>query len=100
MSAKDDAIRREREDAWLGDAVLGLFAREFILARFGGMDAEIFAALTSNQFLSTIGRPTAVEAEIGRLYRDQGLPGAFAWLEAQLLPRYSVVLKKRTKSRT
>lgn len=27
---------------------------------------EIFSALTSNQFLATIGRPTAVEAEIGR----------------------------------
>jgi hypothetical protein len=61
-----DPVRREREEAWIGDAVLSLFARNWILASSGSMDAALFAAMTSNQFLSTIGNPTTVESRIGR----------------------------------
>ena len=63
---KEDAVRLEREEAWLGDAALSLVVREWILAREGRLEAGLFAELTSNRFLSRLGPPTAVEADIGR----------------------------------
>lgn len=71
-------------DAWLGDAVLALWVRQRLLAAqitSGQERGALFTRLTSNQFLSSRGRPTEVEARIGRIYRTQGLAPAFTHLE-------------------
>lgn len=81
---KEEALRREREEAWLGDAVLSLHVREWILARDGRLNAALFAELTSNHFLSRAGSPTGVEAAIGREYRDKGLAAAREWITQKL----------------
>ena len=77
-----------RSEAWIGDAVLGLYARRRILRQDGRIDAEKCHRLTSNQFLSAFGEPTAVEAAIGRVYEQQGLDAAFAHIEALLVPAF------------
>jgi hypothetical protein len=89
-----DPVRREREEAWIGDAVLSLFARNWILASSGSMDAALFAAMTSNQFLSTIGNPTTVESRIGRAYSSDGLAAAFTLIEQEILPRFLAQRRK------
>ena len=89
MSKKaPDPVRIEREEAWVGDAVLSLYARKYILHATGGMDQEEFAAMTSNSFLRAFGPPTKVESRIGRVYEQQGLEAAFALIEAEFLPLY------------
>lgn len=85
----------ERADAWLGDAVLALFARQYILNTTGVMGQEEFAAMTSNTFLSAFGPPTRVESWIGREYKDAGLAAAFTWIETNLLPLYLKQKKNR-----
>ena len=92
---REETLRREREEAWLGDAALALIAREWVLSRTGGMEAGLFAELTSNQFLSRLGPPTAVEAEIGREYLEGGLPAARAWIDARLVPHFERALNRR-----
>ena len=92
-----DRVRIEREQAWVGDAVLGLFARQWILEREGKMDAEMFARLSSNQFLSALGNPTAVEAKIGRRYEADGLEAAFEHIRAELVPLFLQQEKKRIR---
>ena len=87
----------ERELAWLGDAVLTLFARAYILRDGLGMNPLKIAAMTSNQFLSCFGNPTRVEAELGKLYSEQGLSVAFAKIEADLLPLFLKQWKKQEK---
>jgi hypothetical protein len=94
---RDDPRRSEREHAWIGDAVLGLFARRWILAREGKMDAEMFARMSSNQFLSAIGSPTSVEAKIGHHYEAGGLEAAFAHIESELIPIFLQQEKKRIR---
>ncbi|HWB01735.1 MAG TPA: ribonuclease III domain-containing protein [Verrucomicrobiales bacterium] len=91
-----DALGLERQEAWIGDAVLGLFARQWILENTGRMDAEIFAAMTSNQFLSTIGNPTRLESRIGRRFKEEGLEAAFSLIEGELLPRFLAQQRNRT----
>lgn len=91
-----DAVSQERQEAWIGDAVLGLFARQWILENTGRMDAEIFAAMTSNQFLSTIGNPTQLESRIGKRFKEEGLEAAFSLIEGELLPRFLVQQRNRT----
>ena len=92
---KTDEIRIEREAAWIGDAVLALFARAWVLRERGSMDGEWFTRLTSNDFLSAFGAPTAVEAKIGRIYREQGLDAAFAWIDAEFVPLFRRQMAKR-----
>jgi dsRNA-specific ribonuclease len=92
---KDDEIRAERECAWIGDAVLALFARSWVLRERGKMDGEWFTRLTSNDFLSALGPPTQVEARIGSIYREQGLDAAFAWMDEELIPRLRKQMSKR-----
>ncbi len=77
--------------------MLGLFARQWILQREGHMDAEMFARMTSNHFLSAAGNPTAVEAAIGRVYQGGGLEDAFAHIEAELIPVFLRQEKKRVR---
>ena len=95
--AAKDTQRLEREQAWIGDAVLGLFARRWILEREGKMDAEMFARMSSNQFLSAIGNPTAVEAIIGRRYESDGLEAAFQHIENENVPLFLQQEKKRIR---
>ena len=78
----------EQTLAWTGDAVLALWAREYILRTVGRLDTEIFLNLTANSFLQSLGRPTRVEAEFGLVYQQQGLVAAFAYIEARLLPTF------------
>jgi dsRNA-specific ribonuclease len=87
-----DAVRIEREAAWIGDAVLSLYARQYILRTSGTMDAAEFTAFTSNAFLSAFGPPTRVESRIGQVYQRAGLQAAFAFIETEFLPLY---LKQR-----
>lgn len=88
VSRKDDELRQEREAAWVGDAVLALFARQFVLHERKAMDGEWFTRLTSNDFLSAFGNPTRVEASIGRLYQERGLEAAFGWMDTHLIPLF------------
>ena len=92
---KDEAYRREQELAWIGDTILDLFARTWILQEKGAVCGETQRRMTSNQFLSCLGNPTSVEAKIGRLYREEGMQAAFAWIEAELLPLFKKQEKKR-----
>jgi hypothetical protein len=81
-----DAKRKVVQEAWIGDAVLTLYARAKVLRENGVLDGAKCVRMTSNQFLGTIGEPTKVEAEVGRVYERAGLPAAFAWIEANLIP--------------
>lgn len=89
----------EQELAWVGDAVLALWARERILRELGRLDAQAFLRLTANEHLAGIGRPTRVEAEIGVVYRRDGLAAAFAYIEARLLPVFVRQAAKRQRQR-
>lgn len=82
----DQDLMREREEAWVGDAVLALYMRKLILKEQGVMDGEMFVRCTSNDFLRNKGNATSVEAEIGRIYEADGLQAAFDWMERELLP--------------
>ncbi len=97
MNNSDDPVRREREEAWIGDAVLALFARRWILENDGSMDSEVFAAMTSNQFLSTVGQPTAIEAKIGRMFIKGGLEPADKLITEELMPLF--LKQRRNRSR-
>lgn len=94
---KNDPKRIEQEQAWTGDAVLGLFSREWILKRERKMDAEMFKRMTSNHFLNATGNPTAVEARIGRIYQRNGLQKAFDYIESELVPVFLKQEKKRIR---
>lgn len=95
MSNKDEEIRLERANAWIGDAVLALFARQYVLKERNMMDGEWFTRMTSNEFLSAFGNPTRVEASIGKLFLEGGLDAAFAWMEAELVPLFRRQIAKR-----
>jgi dsRNA-specific ribonuclease len=84
----DEAMLREQ--AWIGDAVLALYARRWILAHFpsGSDKAALFSRMTSNNFLSAFGEPTKVEARIGRIYAEGGLEAADEWIEHTILPLF------------
>jgi hypothetical protein len=76
--------RRILEEAWIGDAVLCLYARRSILKAVGAVDGERLCEMTSNRFLARFGEPSEVEAEIGRVYESEGLEAAFAWIENRM----------------
>ncbi len=95
MSSKDDEIRLERANASIGDAVLALFARQYVLRERNMMDGEWFTRMTSNEFLSAFGNPTRVEASIGKLFLEGGLDAAFAWMDAELVPLFRRQIAKR-----
>lgn len=90
-------LRRLQEDAWIGDAVLTLFARSRILAGGGGLDAALASRMTSNQFLSAFGDPTAVEARLGRIYQENGLAAAFLWIDTECMPLFARQEEKRQR---
>jgi len=76
------------EDAWIGDAVLALYARLRILRGDGVKDNQKFIRMTCNQFLAITGEPSEVEAQIGRIYEREGLEAAFAFIEQKLMPMF------------
>ncbi len=89
-----------RDLSWVGDALLTLFAREWILAHEAKLDAprsELFRDLTCNQFLSSLGPPSVVEARIGDAYREGGLAGAQAFFDSTLLPLFQKQHAKRRR---
>ena len=92
-----DEKKIAQEQAWTGDAVLSLFAREWILKKERKMDAEIFTRMTSNHFLNSLGNPTQVEAKIGRIYEKEGLEKAFYYIEKELIPLFLRQEKKRIR---
>lgn len=89
----------KRDKAWIGDAVLALYARQWILDQKDIQlkeRADVFIRMTSNQFLASLGEPTMMEAEIGIIYEKEGLPGAFQHIETKFLP---IFLKQRAKGK-
>ena len=86
MRHDGETLTRLREEAWVGDAVLAIFVREWILQEEGSLDGDMFTRFTSNDFLRCLGNPTKVEAEIGRLYRAEGIEAAFAMIDERILP--------------
>ncbi len=91
--------RAEQELAWIGDAILALWARERILRDLGRLDTQAFLRLTANEHLAGIARPTRIEAEIGVVYRRDGLAAAFAYIEARLLPMFKRQEANRRRQR-
>jgi len=78
---------------------LALFAREWILKQKdipAKSRADVFIQMTSNQFLTSLGEPTLMEAEIGVVYETEGLQAAFNYIEGKFLPLF---MKRRTKSK-
>lgn len=87
-----------RDDAWIGDAVLSIYLRSLLLQNNvepASLRSEIFKYFSSNAFLNSFGRPTAMEAEIGIVYRESGLDAAFAFIEK----KYFAVIKKQLLNR-
>lgn len=92
-------MNEQRTKAWVGDAVLALFAREWILKQSdipSEKRAEVFIQMTSNKFLSSLGEPTAMEAEIGVVYEADGLQVAFNHIEKKFVPIFQ---KQRNNQR-
>ncbi|MEP6717223.1 MAG: ribonuclease III domain-containing protein [Terriglobia bacterium] len=87
--------RKILEEAWVGDAVLSLYARRRILKETGAVDAGRLERMTSNRFLATIGEPSEVEARLGRVFEAEGLAAAFAWIEGALMPLFERQETKR-----
>lgn len=95
-------MREKRDLAWLGDAVLALYARQWLLDQPGHPQLtrqERFIRFTSNEFLQSIGEPTEVEAQIGQAYRESGIEAAFQWIKTRLQPRFEQHLRKATRGR-
>lgn len=87
-----------RAEAWIGDAVLALYVREWILEMNRGiMDGELFMELTSNKFLRLVGNATAVEAQIGIAYKQGDLATAFDWITTHLRPKMEQRIAIRRK---
>ena len=86
-------------EAWVGDAVLTLWARLYILRERGAIDGERAVRMTSNNFLGAVGNPDQVEAEIGRIFEDQGLDAAYQWIEQRLLPMFKRQEENRSRKK-
>ena len=99
MRKPDPELTKEREEAWIGDAVLALFARKWILEQDGKMNGEKFVRFTSNDFLRRLGNPTSEEAAIGRVYTTEGLDAAMRYIEERHLPVFIQLEKSRVRQR-
>lgn len=94
MPTQPDLVEKLRQDAWVGDAVLELYVRSWVLRHHGRVDAEMKTRFTCNQFLNCFGNPTKVEADIGIVYQREGLEAAFSWIREHLEPLF---VKQETK---
>jgi len=95
-------IRELKDLAWIGDAVLALYAREWLLQQpshplFTRQD--MFIKFTSNTFLQAVGEPTWVEAQIGIAYRKGGLEEGFFYIESNLKPLFQKHLNRAARGR-
>ena len=82
-----DLDPKVRAQAWVGDAILALYVREWILSFRGQIDGKLFIECTSNDFLRLTGNATGVEAQIGRIFISEGLEAAYAWIDHHLRPK-------------
>ncbi len=99
MKKTPEEIDQERAEAWVGDAVLALFVREWLLEKNGRIDGEAFIRFTTNDFLRALGNPTSVEAKIGRVYQEGGLAAAFDHIRENILPLFVQREKVRARQR-
>lgn len=90
----------EKAEAWLGDAVLALLVRDWLLRTLGVADGDLQGLITSNRFLSRFGQPTAVEAALGRLWRDQGYTAAESEFQEKFLPEMVRHLRRQRPALT
>ena len=93
----DNTVRGE---AWVGDAVLALYARRWLLRhttkKMSDADRQqLFELFVSNQFLSSFGEPSQVEATIGRKFEEEGLLAAFTHIEKSFLDSFRKSARKR-----
>ncbi len=89
-----------RDQAWVGDAVLALYARRWLLRyttkKMSDADRQqLFELFVSNQFLSSFGEPSQVEATIGRKFEEEGLLAAFTHIEKSFLDSFRKSARKR-----
>jgi dsRNA-specific ribonuclease len=94
-----DKIQQLREEAWIGDAVLALRARLWLLEsqwKDHPRRHDFFKEMTGNQYLSSLGRgdATSVEGHIGRIYQDRGLGEAFLFIDEHILPVFAARLRR------
>jgi hypothetical protein len=102
-SVRDENMNIERtlrDQAWVGDAVLALYARRWLLGhtpkKMSDADRQqLFELFVSNQFLSSFGEPSQVEAAIGRKFEQEGLLGAFTHIEKSFLESFCKSARKR-----
>jgi len=94
------SIDTVRGEAWVGDAVLALYARRWLLRyttkKMSEADRQqLFELFVSNQFLSSFGEPSQVEAAIGRKFEEEGLLAAFTHIENSFLDSFRKRARKR-----
>jgi hypothetical protein len=94
------AARVLRDEAWVGDAVLALYVRLWLLRhapeKMSDADRQqLFELFVSNQFLSSFGEPSEVEAAIGRIFEREGLTAAFGHIEKSFLTAFCKRAKRR-----
>src|SRR6266478_9631298 len=102
-SVRDENMNSERalrDQAWVGDAVLALYARRWLLRhmpkKMSDADRQqLFELFVSNQFLSSFGEPSQVEATIGRKFEEEGLLAAFTHIEKSFLDSFRKSARKR-----
>jgi len=99
MGKRQTIVSALKNEAWIGDAVLSLYVRMKILREDGVLDGPKSVRMTSNQFLGTIGEPTKVEAEIGRVFAREGLEAAFRLIEERVMPVFQKQEEKRQRNR-
>lgn len=91
---------RVRDQAWIGDAVLALYARMWALrnVRDASLRSAVFTHFTSNHSLAAIGDPTRVEAQIGDAFAAGGLQSGFDFISLKLLPVFVAQWNKKVKA--
>lgn len=94
-----DPLSQLQRDAWIGDAVLELYARAWVLRQHGQVDAALKSRLTCNEFLNCFANPTRVEADIGAVYQREGLDAAFTYIHERLQPLFDQREAKRQRMR-
>lgn len=97
MKPRPGEMKQVQEQAWVGDSVLELIMRQWVLEQKGCLDMAVKTQLTSNAFLSTLGHPTKVEAHIGRIYLSSGLDAARSWIMENVLPAYLKQAEKQKR---
>ncbi len=93
-----DRIKQEREEAWIGDAVLLIYARMRVMRECGTINSQAEQQLTGNRFLNSFGEPTSTEAAIGRRFLAEGLDSALVWIKENLEPVYAMQEQRRVKA--